>query len=294
MASRRIPLFELFGEEGSSDDTEFIHLEDIQSRSSRYNWEISPHAHARLFQAVIVQEGEVVASLDGRRIKVAGPVVILLPPGVVHAFQFQTGTVGHVLTVAEDILVGAAPDHVKPLAQALCDEACTVSLHHATEVAARIGVLIAQLAEEFHNARPGRALMFDWLVRAILMLAQRELLQAGETPELERSRTRTYSRFLQMVEQRYLQHWTVPRYAQGLGITEGQLNRLCRKFGGKSAAAIVRERMLREARRKLIYIAAPVTDLAYELGYDDPSYFCRFFKKNTGQSPAEFRASAGR
>ena len=44
-----------------------------------------------------------------------------------------------------------------------------------------------------------------------------------------------------------------------------------------------------EARRKLTYIAAPVSRLAYELGFQDPAYFCRFFRKHTGMTPSEFR-----
>jgi len=46
---------------------------------------------------------------------------------------------------------------------------------------------------------------------------------------------------------------------------------------------------LREACRRLIYIAAPVSTLAFELGFDDPAYFCRFFKRHTGLSPRDYR-----
>ena len=67
-----------------------------------------------------------------------------------------------------------------------------------------------------------------------------------------------------------------------------------RRAGGRngarrSALAFVHERVLREACRRLIYIAAPVSTLAFELGFEDPAYFCRFFKRHTGLSPREYR-----
>lgn len=288
--SKRIPLFELFGEDGGGGDAEFIHLEDIQSRSSLYNWEISPHAHGHLFQSVIIQSGDAVVRIDGVRQHVAGPAAILLPPGVVHDFQFRPGTHGHVLTIAESVLVGAAPPQARSFAQALCAEARIIPLGGQPGDTARIAILIGQLEAEFHSAHPGRNLMFDWLVRAILMQVVRQSPRAGEEPGLDRNRVRLFNRFRRLVEEHYLEHWPVSRYAGDLGTTEGQLNRLCRRYGGRSTHEIIRDRLMLEARRRLIYIAAPVTRLAYELGFEDPSYFCRFFKKYAGLSPAEFRS----
>ena len=287
-----VPLFELFGEDGSDGDAEFIHLEDIQSRSSRYDWEISPHAHGRLFQTVIILAGQAMAGIDGVRHLVRGPAAILLPPGTVHDFQFQPGTLGHVLTVAESVLVGGAPDHVRPLAQALCSEPQVIALDGNAGERARLSVLLGQLEAEFRSALPGRALMFDWLVRAVLMMVLRQLSGDGVLPDIERNRVRLFNRFRRMVESHFLDHWMIARYAAELGTTEVQLNRLCRRLAGKSPHAVVTDRLMLEARRRLIYIAAPVTHLAYELGFEDPSYFCRVFKRHHGQTPAQFRAQA--
>jgi len=54
----------------------------------------------------------------------------------------------------------------------------------------------------------------------------------------------------------------------------------------------VHERLAREACRRLTYVAAPISQLAYELGFEDPAYFCRFFKRHTGHSPRDYRRSA--
>ena len=72
-------------------------------------------------------------------------------------------------------------------------------------------------------------------------------------------------------------------------MSESRLNRLCRAAAGKSALEVVQDRLTLEARRRLIHVAGPVSSLAYELGFDDPAYFWRFFKRRTGMTPREFR-----
>lgn len=71
------------------------------------------------------------------------------------------------------------------------------------------------------------------------------------------------------------------------------MNRLVRDQRGVSALELVHERLTREACRRLIYIAAPAARLAAELGFEDPAYFSRFFKRRMGVSPQSYRAAHG-
>jgi len=84
----------------------------------------------------------------------------------------------------------------------------------------------------------------------------------------------------------------VARYADRLGLTPERLNRMTRAETGQSALDLVHERLAREACRRLTYVAAPIARLAAELGFDDPAYFCRFFKRRIGKSPRDFRRDA--
>jgi AraC family transcriptional regulator, transcriptional activator of pobA len=96
-------------------------------------------------------------------------------------------------------------------------------------------------------------------------------------------------RFLQLIEERYLEHWLLERYAAALHVSPERLNRLCRAEANVSAFALVQERLLREACRRVVYLVAPVAQLAFELGFADPAYFCRFFKRRTGRTPSQYR-----
>ena len=102
-----------------------------------------------------------------------------------------------------------------------------------------------------------------------------------------------FTRFLVLLEQHFLEHWPIERYASQLGLSTQRLNRLTRAESGRSALELIHDRLTREACRRLTYIAAPVASLAIDLGFEDPAYFSRFFKRRTGLSPARWRAGLG-
>lgn len=287
-----VPLYALYGEEAKSTDAEFIHIEDIQSRSRLYDWGIGSHTHRGLVQMVVVLEGGARVQLDDRAAEVESPCAIIVPPAVVHAFQFRPGTHGYVLTVAEAVLFDGAGAHGRPLFEALFLQPSVLDFAHDPAAAARVAALLDQLMTEFRWPQLGRAMMCEWLVRAVLLLLERQrAATSGSTPS-ERVRTVLFARFRALVEERFTEHWPVPRYADALGITESRLNRLCRTLVDRSAFEVTQDRLLLEARRRLIYIAAPVSMIAYELGFQDPAYFNRFFKKLTGETPAAYRRRA--
>ena len=139
-----------------------------------------------------------------------------------------------------------------------------------------------------------------WLARAVVWrLAQlalredRDQAKGGKgAPGARRAaadRQSLYTRWVVLMESHYLEHWPVSRYAERLGLSTERLNRMVRAETGLNAQALLHARLAREACRRLVHVAAPVSRLAFELGFEDPAYFCRFFKRHTGFSPRAFR-----
>ncbi len=83
---------------------------------------------------------------------------------------------------------------------------------------------------------------------------------------------------------------TVSEYAHQLHITANYLNAICQKRRGKPAGEIIRDRMMLEARRMLTHSDNTISQIAYDLNFEDNSYFGRFFKKYSGYTPAQFRS----
>ena len=290
-----VPIFSLYGEQdavsGADSQLEFVHIELIATRSQRYGWEIASHAHRGLLQLLCVFGGGAKVRLDDASFDLHAPAALVIPPGVVHSFQFSPGTQGYVLTVAESLLTSG--DAVQSaLFEPLLSQAQPVDLRSVGDVSNRISSLLEQILDEFRGTRSGRSQMFDWLVRSVLLLVARRVAVAPLSGPA-RGRSDLFARFRTLVEAHFTQHWPVPRYAEVLNLTENRLNRLCHTLTGKSAFDLVQDRLLPEARRKLFYIAAPVSQLAYELGFADPAYFCRFFKKRAGVAPSTYRRQRG-
>jgi AraC family transcriptional activator of pobA len=268
-----------------------LHIEGIQSRSVRYRWEIDAHVHHGLHQVLWAGGGPVDVWLDGAHQTDAGPVAVVIPPGVVHAFRFSAETDGHVLTFNPGaVLEGDVPATGEALRE-LFRAPRVLSFERGGPAATRLDRLFADLADEFGAPDAAGSPVPLWLARSIVWRLARHGARQEGTAGRSRAAQALYTRFLVLVEAHHREHWPIRRYADKLGLTPARLNRLTREETGQSALELLHDRLAREACRRLTYIAAPIALLAAELGFEDPAYFCRFFKRRIGQSPRAFRQS---
>ena len=84
----------------------------------------------------------------------------------------------------------------------------------------------------------------------------------------------------------------VSAYARTLAVSSSHLNAVVRRQLGRSPTDLIQERVALEARRLLLHTDETAARVGYALGFDDPSYFARFFKRRTGKSPTTFRGSS--
>lgn len=289
-----IPAFALYGEDAAPGN-EVLHIEEVRARSSLYQWEISPHLHKGLYQLLWVQSGALDVQLDARVQHVQGPVAIVVPPGVVHGFRFAPETDGLVLTLGARFMVEG---EFQPVGEAFCalyEAAAVLPMADDTALAARLSALLHNLVAEFHVPAAADVPVLPWLARSVVWLLT-QLRPARSDARADRAlrNRRVFTRFLQLLEQHLLEQWSLEQYAARLGLPTQRLNRLAREVSGHSALEVVHERLTREACRRLIYTAAPVGNIAGELGFEDAAYFSRFFKRRMGKTPLAFRQERDR
>jgi AraC family transcriptional activator of pobA len=145
-----------------------------------------------------------------------------------------------------------------------------------------------QIFAEFAGRRFARAHVLRALSAALIGLVARELAGGGRVTA-GAVKSNLFQRFEALLEQHFLRHWTVSDYAAALSITPTHLSRLTRSATGHAASHLILERVIREARRNLVYTNLPVSTIAYALGFNDPAYFSRLFSGATGLSPKSFR-----
>jgi AraC family transcriptional activator of pobA len=282
--------FGLYGEARAKDRAEFIHIEDIRSRSRLYDWRITAHIHRGMFQLVYLRGGAAEVWVDQTTHAIHPPCAVCVPSGTVHGFSFKPESAGWVLTVAEQLLLDDRYRRSRELFEPLFREPLLLSFADNPQGATTMATTLGQLHAEFQWPQTGRGLMLEWMLRMVLMTLCRQLDTEAPTAEGVGRQRALFTRFRQLVEDHYREQWPVAQYAEALAMSQARLNRLCKAQSGQGAGELVQERMALEAQRHLIYTSASVSMIAYELGFKDPAYFSRFFKRRCGQTPGDFRA----
>lgn len=271
-----IRTYPLFGEAGDLPDV--VHCETIAARSQLTGWRFTPHRHARLHQILLVEKGKGEATLEGQAHPLKTMRLVNVPTGHVHGFTFVPGMQGFVLTIAAEML-----DEALSPAEGLWRALAESRVIGAT---AQMRSLIAQIHAEYGGRHFARAHLLRALTSALLGLVAREL---ADTTAESSGATNLFRRFEALLEQHFLEHWSVADYAATLSISPTHLSRLTKAATGHAASELIQERIIREARRNLVYTNLPVSTIAYALGFNDPAYFSRLFAGATELSPRRFR-----
>jgi AraC family transcriptional activator of pobA len=288
IAAAPVPAFFLYGEPLQAPDERLVHVETIAARSHLHDWNIRPHRHRDLHQVLIAERGRMVAQVDDAAEALRAPAVVVIPPGIVHAFRFQPGAVGIVVSFAS----GLIPDLDGALdgLAAFLDHAMLRALDAASVRATDLSTLARMLLREFSRSAPGRPAALRGLLAALLA----NVLRLAHTPDGLKSNPDTPSRelvarFRRQIEEHYRNHLTVEAHAARLSVSTQRLRRACLTAAGQSPGELIHLRILIEAERQLRYTTMSVSQIAYHLGFDDPAYFCRFFASRMQVSPREFR-----
>lgn len=96
-------------------------------------------------------------------------------------------------------------------------------------------------------------------------------------------------KFSDLIEKHFKEIKQVESYAEMMGIASASLTKKLQKYGIDSPSRIIKNRVLTEAKRLLIYTDKSVKEISAIIGYDDPFYFSRLFSKETGVSPSDYR-----
>jgi AraC family transcriptional activator of pobA len=293
---RVIPSYGLYGDQAGPAWDHSFNFEWIPQRSRPYQWLIQPHRHEAFLQVLYLTAGRVRMQLDDAVIEAVSPCVLVVPAGHVHGFRFSPDTNGPVVTASQTALESLAQAAFPELIQTIRKPA-VIGVTPDMRYVDQLMPLFLALEQEARTPSEGQMAAAMSLLLALMVQVRRlnGLDTGDESPALHHSisrRAKQIERFRRLVDERFRQWHAVSTYARALGVSAGQLTRLCRQVLDRSALQVINERLLHEAQRELIYTTLPIKQLAHELGFEDDAYFSRFFKKHTGLTPKAFRARA--
>lgn len=151
-----------------------------------------------------------------------------------------------------------------------------------------VRALFTMLFEAFGNSEPNLEVNLSLLH----LILESSFTKKNELADSDTSINKKYLQgFEDLLHAFYKEHKSVGFYAEKLHVSPNHLNAICRKSYNKTASGIINEKILIEAQRLLINTSLSIKELCYELGFENSSYFNRFFKKHLRITPQQFRSA---
>ena len=243
------------------------------------------HRHDYFF-VLVLQKGKGTHTIDFTPYEIHNASVFFMRPGQVHELSLKAGSTGYVMEFMPDFY----HPHDKNSSQLLRRAS---NLNYCQLDPKRFLKLIAPLThifEEYTDKREG----YQEIVKANLGIFFIELVRNRKHDNKKQAPVNSYSQerleaLMELLETHISSHKQVSQYADMLNLSAYQLNAITREALGKTCSELINEVITLEAKRYILATNDQVNQIAYRLGYEDPSYFIRFFKKQTGYTPEAFR-----
>ena len=229
---------------------------------------------------------------DGRSWELERRQFMWTPAGQRGRFRMLAGGEGAAVLVADEATARVA--HQSPLSAHIRPMLASVQIASSAAMPGAesdVEAIFTSLVRESRSPGPGALALLDHLMGALFIHLWR-LSGRHEADGAFAVNAPIAQRFRQIVEMRYRENLSVDDFAMRLGVTRAQLHSACLKGFGRPPNRLVNERRAIEARIRLRETAQSVEEIAFSLGFKDPSYFNRFFRRMTGASPGEFRRSS--
>lgn len=242
-----------------------------------------PHRHD-YHELMWLSAGEGVQLIDGEAHAIVPGTVTVIARGQVHQFQHARGLRGALLRITDAALGGSE-------SRLLGRRGAPVITVPPGECDRFSSVLRALHAETRRPPDPYAPDLVRHLTATVLLwLARWDDASRAERPQADDADVALQARFAERLERDHARHHDVAHYADALGVPAAALSRALVAVTGRATKELIVERVMTEAMRLLRFTDLTVGEVAFRVGYEDPLYFSRAFKRYAGRAPQAYRA----
>ncbi len=243
---------------------------------------LGPHRHDEE-ELLIITHGTPVHYLDFTREELQSPIIVFVAQGKVHSFQPDSGTRGWVIRYKNELVPDSKfhfySNFTDKINYPISIDYCNTTLNSLCEI----------MLKEFRESVPNYVTI-KYLLSALLSKLENDSKQEYLSPGASRhAQVITFNNFLKILEYNFKRPEGADFYADKLNMGTRNLNLISQAVFGKSITEIIETRKLIEARTLLLNTEKSISEIGYELGYNEKSYFSRVFHKKVGATPTEFR-----
>ena len=235
------------------------------------------HLHG-FYEIIWFQKGSGTHYVDFNQYAIAPGTIIFISPGQIHSFDTKHDQEGYVLKICAELF----DDFVSLSCVTVQDKD-----------SAALEMLIGAMQEELKKEDSlGHREALHALVKLFVIMVRRSYAEINPSaPNPHKVSYKAFLNFRKLIEENYCRLHTVKDYAALLNVSSKTLTLYVNECSKYSPLELINNRIILEAKRLLRYSVLSVKEIAFRLGFEDPSYFAKFFKRLVKQSPADYRES---
>ncbi len=282
---KSIPIRKIHSSETEPDLSGNFYIRNLKDQLAEKDMVQELHRHDSFF-ILFLEKAAGEHEIDFTPYKVADQSVFFMRPGQVHQLLLKKGSSGYMVKFMKGFYHPNSIESNELLRTLTNKNFCKPDRKSFN----KLKDSLVYIAQEYADKQEG----YQEIIKANLSIFFIELFRQRKKKQIAAINTNLYAQeqldvFTELLEMNISTHKQASEYAEMLNVSSYQLNSITKTLLGKTASEMINEQIILEAKRYLLTTANQVNQIAYHLGYEDASYFIRFFKKHTGHSPVAFR-----
>lgn len=252
---------------------------------------LMPHLHD-FYSIFWIESGEATHATEYVEYSLKADTIVFVPPGLKHRMYMDKSVGGTYILFNEEFIRYNRKDHVPLKDYRLFNSPDFKSLITVTpDARLKLQSITDFIFDEVNKPDHYSQDIVLNLLHFFLLESRRIFDQQNQTPIELSAETpdSTIIQFKLLIEQNFQTQKNVSAYASMLNMNPSCLNEVAKKTTGITAGELIRNRVIDETKKLLFSSRMSGKEIAFELGFDDPAYFSRFFRKYTGTTLKEFR-----
>jgi len=281
----RIPIRQIKTAQKASDFSESFSIRDVRDLLAGKDMIQDLHRHD-FFHILALEKGTGNHEIDFLSYEVCDHSVFFMRPGQVHQLTLKAGSTGYLMEFKTDFYYPHNKVSNQLLRRASKKNLCQLDANKFKKLLS----ILSSILQEYTDKQEG----YHEVIKANMGIFFIELIRHKQNEEVLSNNNTPYNQerleeFLELLETHVFSQKQVSQYAAILNLSSFQLNAITKATLGKTCSELINEYVVLESKRYLLATSNQVNQIADHLGYEDISYFTRFFKKQTGYSPEAFR-----
>ena len=243
------------------------------------------HRHDFYF-ILVLKKGRGNHTIDFTSYPVKDDSVFILRPGQVHELELKKGCSGYLIEFKSDFFSTRPNESVQLLRKLANTNYC----HVGGQAFKKLFSLLTYVFQEYDSKQEGYLEVIKSNLNIFFIELQRHRKNRKDSSRKSNAFAQErLDQLFELLEAHITSHKQAAEYADMLNLSPYQLNAITKTTLGKTCSELIDEQIVLESKRYLLATSKQVNQIAYQLGYEDASYFIRFFKKKTGYTPENFR-----